>query len=850
MKWWAGRKLLVMLSFPSNFTEQQAVAVIDHLQQLPAVEKVVAASASNLEFMQRDFARAYAPSETIPDVAKRGFDKKRFNRPAYVPPDREDLGHMPHATNRLIVQWKDEFIWRAAQTGFGQQMAALHQAAGCRVVRDIRRSDTGLSQLLEFDGDADALAGKLRRYMNSGWVESAQPDFIYHAASAAPTPNDPVYNASPGPQWSLPLIRGPEAWGQQQGDPSVIIAVADSGAPVNAAPLFPAVTPHPDFQDPSHTLWNIWSGQNTNVPGESRNFHDGNNDVSDTWSPYYHGTLVASIIGARSNNALGMSGVAWNVSLMILKVLGSCGTFAGCTGSQQEAFSSSVSGAISYASRYHAAAINCSFFGSFIDKDGIPTYDPVVNAAIDAAREGSGMLVVAAAVNAGSSDDNNTYVNTPNMMPLDNVISVGATTIDDQKASYSNFGPYRVDLGAPGGSSTGGPMVLGLKPTFNGNSADPANYNFDWGCSFAAPHVSGAVALVKSKYSWENYGGIKDRILMGVEHVLNTNQTQRFDGIFRTKGRLDLFRALHSRTLIRNISTRAFVGSGEQVLIGGFTISGDAGAPSLKVCVRGLGPSVGVNPVLPNPKIQIFHSTGKSSSADVNDDWVTDVNHGQLAGYGLEPSNPLEAAMIRDLLPGAYTVVVSASPGTPLGIGLVDITELSGGTSERSRLINLSTRCFVGTNDYVAIAGTIVGNSADDPALPDRRVLMLGRGPSLSNAGISNPLPDPVMELHNSSALLQSNDTWTDIDGPYVPFPNPALAGRIMSGNALEEELVSAGFFECDGGNGPQVPCSYPAGSTLESAMWPTLRSGAYTAILSGTGATPTGIGLIEFYEY
>jgi len=206
----------------------------------------------------------------------------------------------------------------------------------------------------------------------------------------------------------------------------------------------PAVTPHPDFQDSSHTLWNIWSGQNTNVPGEFRNFHDQNNDVSDNWSPYFHGTLVASIIGARGNNGLGMSGVAWNVSLMILKVLGSCGTFAGCSGSQQEAFSSNVSGAIAYASRYHATAINCSFFGNWTDKDGFQGHDPVVADATATAGEEGGMLVVAAAVNAGNNNDDNTYVNTPAMLPLDNVISVGATTIDDQKAPYSNYGPYRV----------------------------------------------------------------------------------------------------------------------------------------------------------------------------------------------------------------------------------------------------------------------------------------------------------------------------------------------------------------------------------------------------------------------
>ncbi len=78
IKWWAGRKLLVMLSFPTNFTEQQALAVIARLKQSPAVEKVVAQSAFNLEFKSGDFSRDYEASAAIPDAARRGFDVAAF----------------------------------------------------------------------------------------------------------------------------------------------------------------------------------------------------------------------------------------------------------------------------------------------------------------------------------------------------------------------------------------------------------------------------------------------------------------------------------------------------------------------------------------------------------------------------------------------------------------------------------------------------------------------------------------------------------------------------------------------------------------------------------------------------
>jgi subtilisin family serine protease len=609
--------------------------------------------------------------------------------------------------------------------------------------------------------------------------------------------------------------------------------------PLTGHPLFPAAAPHPDFQA------NIWSGQNIYVPGDIRNFYDNNNDVTDNWNPYYHGTLVASIIGSRGNNALGMSGVAWDVSLLILKVIGPTGHFAGNPAQEQEAFSSSVSGAISYAGERRAAAINCSFGGNVTDETGAQIYDPAVVKAIASAQSngGGGMLIVAGAGNAGRTNDWNGYADTPASVPFDNVISVGATTNTDQRASYSNHGIYRVDLGAPGGED-GGVLVLGLKPSWNGNSYDPANYNFSFGTSFSTPHVSGAVALVKSKYPWETGPGVRDRILMGVDHA------SQFATWFRTKGRLNLNRALHPRTLIRNLSTRAYVGTDDNVLIGGFVIAGNTddasvGPPApLRVCIRGLGPSVGVYPGLENPTIELFSSSGKSLGA--NDDWQIDNDAGQIISYGMQPGDEREAALIRDLVPGAYTVVVSAASGSQNGIGLVELYELSGGTSERSRLVNISTRCYVGTGNFAAIAGTIIGGTPDDPALPDRRLLMLGRGPSLPDS-IANRLQDPAVELRNSGGtLLDSNDTWTDIDGPYEMFSFDPT--RIWKGNALEEELVAGGFFPCPNGGGLTQPCGYSTGTQHESALWPTLRSGAYTTILTGTGGA-TGTGLIEFYE-
>lgn len=128
----------------------------------------------------------------------------------------------------------------------------------------------------------------------------------------------------------------------------------------------------------------------------------------------------------------------------------------------------------------------------------------------------------------------------------------------------------------------------------------------------AAPHVSGALALVKSKFPWERYNGVRDRVLMGVDRVANPDGTLKFAGTCRTQGRLNLFKALQPRSMIRNLSTRARVENNERVMIGGFTIGGSGGG-SLKVAIRGLGPSLDAQltvPALNNPKIRLTHSAG------------------------------------------------------------------------------------------------------------------------------------------------------------------------------------------------------------------------------------------------
>lgn len=788
---WVGPKYLEMVAFPSNLTEPQANAIVAQLQQLACVEKVVAVSAYNLVFKAGDFARPYAPAQTISDVARRGFDVDRITRPRL--PDIGTATQTAHLLNHVIVRWKDEYIWKADQTGFLQTISQFNTNAGCHVVNEHKFGPNHLIQVLEFDSLTASVAQKLLHYASSEWVDYAQPDYIYSANDV--TPNDTYYSYL----WSLPQIKCPRAWdpsfGGTTGVDSLKVAIGDTGANYF----------HIDLSSNNAGGFNFVANNNT------------------PYDDHGHGTHVASILGAQGNNGTYMTGVAWDVGLMHIKVLDRNG--AGT--------SDTVAKGIKYAYANGAHTINLS-----LGTDPTSSIDTVEYEAVREARE-KGMIVVAAAgngyrfVNVGqNSDDSNRLVN-PASIPTDNMIAVGATDSSDNRASFSNYGAYRVELGAPGVNIYG----ISIQP---GIALEPMS-----GTSQAAPHVSGVLQLVKTKYPWEGYLGIRDRVLMATDDVAALSPGSSGGG-FRTGGRLNASKALAKRTMIRNLSTRGKVENGDRILIGGFNVGGN-NAPDavvkndLKVVIRGLGPSLPPLSVsrLPNPKIRLNNTAGAPIA--MNNSWteLTYAEQVELAGYGLTPTDTREAAMIVNLTTGAYTVFLESEDGQ-FGVGVFEIYEVENNNNETTRLLNVSTRCPVGTGEEVAIAGTIIGdpNQANDPAVPKRRVLTFGKGPSIPVSGAFVPgqvhavlpalpiqygaavLPNPYLELHDvSGAIIAANDNWRDMDG---------------SSTGLEDKLTESMFAPTNNN---------------ESAIWPTLRPGQYTAILRDTTGSQ-GIGLVEFYEF
>ena len=261
-----------------------------------------------------------------------------------------------------------------------------------------------------------------------------------------------------------------------------------------------------------------------------------------------------------------------------------------------------------------------------------------------------------------------------------------------------------------------------------------------------------------------------------------------------------------------NLSTRAFVGRGANVVIGGFIVQGSQPAT---VILRGIGHSLaaqGINNSLTDPLIELRNSAGTVIGS--NDDWVgigdasSKAEAEAIASYRLDPSNSREAALLKTLNPGSYTVLLEAfdnGDGDLTGTGVIELYDLhtTGG-----RAGNISTRGQVLPDNNAMVAGFIVGGGMT------KELVVRGLGPSLQDAGVANTLPNPVLELRDSSGnLLRRNDDWEN---------DPGAAAVQNSGLAPTRKN--------------------------ESALHANLAPGLYTSILRGVDNT-TGIGLVEVYD-
>lgn len=316
-----------------------------------------------------------------------------------------------------------------------------------------------------------------------GLVESAEPDVM---RSSSVVPNDPRFSEqwylqTPGP--SAQGIDLPSAWDVSRGSSSVVVAVIDTGR-LDHPELSGRLVDGYDFvsQSKNSKDGDGWDPDETDV-GDWSESDDPlyTCTVGDPFKPSsWHGTHVSGIVAANGNNSVGITGVAPNVRIQHVRVLGTCG---GRTSDE-------------------AVAIR---WAAGLPVDGVPlnpTPAKVINLSLGSATAcasveqaaindavAAGVTVVVAAGNAGVDLDTNDFAPSK----CDNVISVAALRYDGSRASYTNYGSL-VDVAAPGGP--GG--ILSLQNGGSRTATGDWTYGYKQGTSMSTPIVSGIAALVLS----------------------------------------------------------------------------------------------------------------------------------------------------------------------------------------------------------------------------------------------------------------------------------------------------------------------------------------------------------------
>lgn len=344
------------------------------------------------------------------------------------------------ATDRVLVSFRPEVSGDYAEgllRSYG--FPAVHRIAGIGVYSV--RTAPGVSV-------PETLA-MLRR---NGDVAMARPDYRTRLADV---PNDPYFagyqynlrnlggilDIAPGIQPRMTSgsdIKAVKAWDQAKGDEGTVIAVIDTGVDFS----------HPDLA--------------AKLAGHGHDFVNDDDEASDD---HWHGTFVAGVAAADTNNAVGIAGVAWNCRVLPVKVMDA----------QGNGYYSWIIDGITWAADHGAGVINLSLGGD-ID-------DPFLEEACRYAHD-KGVVIVAAAGNDGLAGV---------LYPAaydDYVLAVAASDYNDQIADFSNYGP-QMDVAAPG------VWILGPAPqSYVGQGYEP--YLFASGTSAAAPNVAGMAALLKS----------------------------------------------------------------------------------------------------------------------------------------------------------------------------------------------------------------------------------------------------------------------------------------------------------------------------------------------------------------
>ncbi|MFZ5594961.1 MAG: S8 family serine peptidase [Pseudomonadota bacterium] len=498
-------------------------------------------------------------------MALSSFTAAAFPLPSAASPNASFRIQAEHVPGEVIVKFRDKPLNNPAAA---RDVAAVHAALEARVVATMP-----LTRVQRVRGArGQAAEALMEAYARRADVEFVEPNYIFHVQA---TPNDPRFPE----QWSLNNtgqtggtpgadIGAVRAWDKQKGGASIIVADIDTGVDYT----------HPDLAanmwvNPGEIAGNGIDDDGNGFIDDVRGWDFANND-NNPMDDHGHGTHTAGTIGAAGNNAIGVTGVAWNVRIMPLKFISGNGSGTSFGAAQ----------AILYAARMGARISSNSWGGG--------AFSQAIENAIATANQ-MGMLFVVAAGNANTNND--TTASFPCNSTQPNVLCVAATDSNDQKASFSNYGALSVDLGAPGVS------ILSTVPTASCAMCSSSGYRFASGTSMATPHVAGAAALVRSQFPALGAVDIKNLLMSSVDKV------SALTGKTVTGGRLNVARAVSAAAI--TVTARGTPVSGiypimhvrvDGQLIGSFNVNSGAYAEYAMAVLAAPGIAHGVDVMFTN----------------------------------------------------------------------------------------------------------------------------------------------------------------------------------------------------------------------------------------------------------
>lgn len=368
-----------------------------------------------------------------------------------------------------------------------------------------------------------------------------QHEYVYHMFAA---PNDPAYASN----WALTKINAPAAWNIANGNGSTTVAVIDTGFGLGHEDLVNRWYQNPGETGITKAGDRCWTGTPANKA--TNNCDDDGNGYVDDWRGWSfvqgdnnpqagrqnssgtgiaHGTEVAGIVGAETNNSVGVAALDWNTKIMPLQVLDDTGT----------GYTSDVTAAIYYAVNNGAQVINMSL--------GAYANDPALLTAVNYATAHK-VAIVAAAGNCGDAGEpgcDGVVVGTvayPAAYP--DVIAVGATDSSDRRASFSSYGAS-IDVSAPG-------YAVPSSTAWSSSNQTSLYSSALYGTSFASPQVASLAALIKSirpSTSVADIAAIIDATASKPSTMVGLNYTQQIGhGVINAGAALSIATALNSQS--------------------------------------------------------------------------------------------------------------------------------------------------------------------------------------------------------------------------------------------------------------------------------------------------------------